>query len=169
MRNLKILIVDDYPIFRVGLRQILLKMPGLEVIGEAENGQDAIEKARQLKPQLILMDIAMPVMNGTEAIRIIKQDQPTIKIIALTAQNTQNHVVTTLAAGADGYVLKDDSSLNLTTAIDSVTNGHNYLSPGVCNIISNSQGNSEHARSAVSWHRLTIQEREGIRYIVEDN
>jgi len=166
MSKLKILIVDDYPIFRAGLREILSKIPGFEVIGEAANGQLAIEKARQLKPQLILMDLAMPIMNGIEAIRIIKQHQSTIKIIALTAQY---HVEATLAAGADGYALKDDSSLKLLTAIDSVMNGQIYLSPSICNTVLNgSPGNSAHIRSAASWRRLSEQERKKITNIAED-
>lgn len=84
MNKLKILVVDGFPIFRVGLGVLLSKTADLEIIGEAENGQVAIEKARQLKPHLILMDLMMPVMGGIEAIRIIKKHQPEIKIIALT-------------------------------------------------------------------------------------
>lgn len=167
MGKLKILIVDDYPIFRVGLRAILSKLHDLEVVGEAENGQDAIEKARQLKPQLILMDLAMPIMNGIEAIRIIKQNLSTTKIIALTAQY---QVEATLAAGANGYVLKDDTSRNLLSAIISVINGQIYLSPSICNrVLSGSPGNSEHVRSAASWCRLTEQDREGKTLFTEDD
>lgn len=167
MSKLKILIVDDYPIFRVGLREILSKVPGLEVIGEAENGQAALEQALHLKPQVILMDLAMPVMNGIEAIRKIRQKDSISKIIALTAQY---HVDTALASGANGYVLKDDSSLNLLTAIDTVTHGYTYLSPGICNkVLSGTLGNSEQIRSAAAWCRLDAQKREASTHIAEDS
>lgn len=165
MSKLKILIVDDYPIFRVGLREILSRVPGLEVIGEAENGQAALEQTLQLKPQVILMDLAMPVMNGIEAIRMIRQKDSIIKIIALTAQY---HVDAALATGANGYVLKDDSSLNLLTAIDTVTHGYTYLSPSICNkVLSGTLGNSEKIRSAAAWCRLDAQKREAGTHMAE--
>lgn len=168
MSKLNILIVDDYPIFREGLRAILSKIPGVEVIGEAENGQVAIEKARQLKPHLILMDLTMPIMSGEEAIRIIKQHQPEIKISALTARNTHHHVEAVMAAGADGYVLKDDFSLNLLTAIESIRNGQNYFSPGVCDtVLSAYLGNARNVSSATSRHKLTEREREVIKLVAE--
>jgi len=169
MSKLKILVVDDFPIFRVGLGALLSKTANLEIIGEAENGQVAIEKARQLEPHLILMDLMMPVMGGTEAIRIIKKHQPEIKIIALTAENQLKQIQATLAAGADGYVLKDDSNLSLLTAIDTIKNDRIYLSPGICNaVLSGSAGDSEHIRSAVSWCRLYEKEQEEIAHIVKD-
>ena len=169
MSKLKILVVDDFPIFRVDLggRRIIKKK--IEIIGEAENGRVAIEKAGQLKPHLILMDLMMPVMNGTEAIRIIKKHQPEIKIIALTGENQLKQIQATLAAGADGYVLKDDSNLTLLTAINSVKNDQAYLSPGICNtVLSDTTGDSEHIRSAISWCRLNNQEQEEITNVVAD-
>ena len=169
MSKLKILVVDDFPIFRVGLGALLSKTADLEIIGEAENGQVAIEKARQLKPHLILMDLMMPVMGGTEAIRIIKKHQPEIKIIALTGENQLKQIQATLAAGADGYVLKDDSNLTLLTAINSVKNDQAYLSPGICNtVLSDTTGDSEHIRSAISWCCLNNQEQEEITHVVAD-
>lgn len=168
MRKQRILIADDHPIFREGLCAIISVLPNLEIIGQAENGQVAIEKARQLQPDLILMDLTMPIMNGTEAIRVIKQRQPSIKIIALTAQKTHDHVEATLAAGASGYVLKDDSSHALLLAIESIAKGEIYLSSGVCNtVLSGFLGNSEHVRSANSWCQLTGREREVIKLVAE--
>lgn len=168
MSKLNILIVDDYPIFREGLCAILSKIPGVEVIGEAENGQVAIEKARQLKPHLILMDLTMPVMSGEEAIRIIKQHQSAIKICALTARNTHHHVEAALAAGADAYVLKDDSSLNLLTAIESIRNGQNYFSPGISNtVLSAYLDNAGNVSSTTPRYKLTEREREVIKLVAE--
>ncbi len=168
MRKQKILIADDHPIFREGLCALISKLPGLEIVGEAENGQIAIEKARQLQPNIILMDLTMPIMNGTEATRVIKQRQPSIKIIALTAHKTHDHVEATLSAGASGYVLKDDSSNTLLHAIESIVRDEIYLSSGVCNtVLSGFLGNSEHARSATSWCQLTGREREVIKLVAE--
>ena len=168
MSTHKILVADDHPIFREGMRALLAKMWELEIIGEAGNGQHAIELARQLEPDLILMDLKMPVINGLEAIRIIKQHLPAIKVIALTAIKTRDHVEASLAAGANGYVLKDDSTVRLMNAIDSVFNGQVYLSPGISGTEHSSiPADSENSSSAVSWSELTGREREIIKLVGE--
>ena len=164
----KILIVDDFPIFRDGLRALLFSVSNLEVIGEAENGNRAIQEASQLKPDLILMDLTMPFMNGTEAIRIIKQRQPAIKIIALTEHKSHDYVQAAFEAGANGYVLKDDTSDSLLAAINSVISDQVYITPGVCEtILDGFLGFSENARSAISWCRLTVREREVMKLVAE--
>lgn len=127
----KILIVDDFPIIRAGLKALLSTAPELKIIGEAENGKLAVLQARQLKPDLVLMDLTMPVMNGTEAIRMIKQANPKIKILALTDQQSLNMVKTAMAAGANGYILKEDAATYLFSAISSVLKGQVYLRSGV--------------------------------------
>ncbi len=168
MSTQKILIVDDHPIFREGMRALLARMWELEIIGEAANGQHAVELARQLEPDIILMDLKMPVLNGLEATRIIKQHQPAIKIIALTAIRTYDHVEASLAAGANGYVLKDDSTVCLMNAIDSILNGQLYLSPGVSGTEHSSfEGDSWKTISADSWDQLTASEREIIKLVAE--
>jgi DNA-binding NarL/FixJ family response regulator len=164
----RLLIVDDFPIFRSGLHAILSSANHLEVIGEAENGSRAVQKSSELKPDLILMDLTMPVMNGTEAIGIIKQRQPGIKIIALTEHKSHDHVQAAFEAGANGYVLKDDTSDSLLAAISSVLSGQVYITPGVCDtILGGFLGYSENARSAVSWCRLTVREREVMKLVAE--
>ena len=104
MQKHTILLADDHSILREGLRALLSNTPDLEVIGEAKDGQDVIEKVRQLHPQLVLLDLSMPIINGTEAIRVIKQRNPEIKIIALTVHKSEEYVRATLDAGADGFV-----------------------------------------------------------------
>ena len=126
MRN-KLLIVDDFPVFRAGLEALLSNLPDLEVIGEAHNGKIAVQKANQLKPDLILIDLTMPVMNGIDAIRLIKKGNPEIKIIALSAQHSHHSLNAAMAAGADGYLLKEDTTFNLLSAIKRVLDGHFYL------------------------------------------
>ena len=164
----KILIVDDFPIFREGLRALLSNASHLEVIGEADNGQAAIQLTNQLRPDLILMDLKMPIMNGTEAIRIIKQRHPEIKTIALTAYKTRDFVQATFAAGANGYVLKGDSSDFLLAAIEAILSGQVFLSSGVCEtVLSGFLGFSDNARAATSWCRLTVREREVMKLVAE--
>ena len=164
----KILVVDDYPIFREGIRAILSNTDNLEVVGEAENGSIAVQKAKQLQPDLILMDLMMPIMNGTEAIRIIKQRQPLMKIIALTAQKSHDYVQAAFEAGANGYVLKEDTSNILVAAIESIISGQTFLSTGVCEIIlSGFLGHSESARSVTTWCRLSVREREVMKLVAE--
>ncbi len=164
----KILIVDDFPIFREGLRALLSKSDDLAVVGEADNGQMAVKQAKRLKPDLILMDLRMPLMNGTEAIRIIKQGDPAIKIIALTAHKSRDYVQASFEAGANGYVLKDDSSNSLLTAIDAILAGQTYLSTGVCEtVLQGFLGYSESSRAAVSWCKLTVRERQVMKLVAE--
>jgi len=164
----KILIVDDFPIFRDGLRALLSNASNLEVVGEAENGNIAVKKASVLNPDVILMDITMPIMNGTEAIRMIKQRQPEIRIIAFTEQKSHDYVQAAFEAGANGYVLKDDTSDSLLAAINSVLSDQVYITSGVCEtILGGFLGYSENARSAVSWCRLTVREREVMKLVAE--
>jgi DNA-binding NarL/FixJ family response regulator len=168
MSTHKILIADDHPILREGLRALLAKMWELEIIGETGNGQHTIELARQLEPDLILMDLKLPVIDGIEAIRIIKQRRPAIKIIALTAMRTREDVETALTTGVNGYVLKDDSIVCLMNAIDTVLHGQVYVSPNVSGTEhSNFPDDSENTRSAASWDQLTAREREIIKLVAE--
>lgn len=140
----------------------------LEVIGQADNGKSAVQMARQLRPDLILMDLTMPVMNGTEAIRLIKQRQPDVKIIALTEQKSHEYVQATMAAGASGYLLKDDTTSNILSAISSVLNGQVYLSSGVCEqVVSGFLGRTERSYQRSPWTVLTLREREVIKLVAE--
>ena len=165
-----VLIADDHSILRDGLCALLENTPDLKVIGEAENGQDTIDKVRQLKPELVLLDLSMPIVNGAEAIRAIKQRTPEIKIIALTVHKSEEYVRATLDAGADGYVLKDDSSDDLLTSIRNVLQGKVHLSPGICDkVINGFLDRPGKTRSMRSWDQLTQREREVLKLIVEGN
>ena len=170
MQKHTILVADDHSILREGLRALLSNTSDLEVIGEAEDGQDTIEKARQLQPHLILLDLSMPIINGTEAIRVIKQRNPEIQIIVLTVHKSEEYVRATLDAGADGYVLKDDTSNDLLTSIRNVRKGKVHLSPGICDkIINGYLANPAKNQSRRSWDQLTIREREVLKLIAEGN
>lgn len=168
MEKQTVVLAEDHTILREGLRALLSCEPDLQIIGEAGNGQEAVQIANQHKPSLILMDITMPLTNGTDAIRVIKRRLPATKIIALTVHKTEEYVRAALEAGADGYVLKDDSSLELLHAIRHVLRNKVYLSPGICNSIVT--GYLEGANGPIHLRRLerlTNREREVLKLIAE--
>lgn len=168
MKKQRLLIADDHALVREGLRALLSATPELEVVGEAEDGRDALRLAGTLKPSLILMDLSMPGTNGTEAIRAIKRRYPETKIIALTFHKTEEYVRATLDAGADAYVLKDDSRSELIAAIQSVEKGKTYLSPGICGKVVNGYlDRAAPPTSSRSWNTLTHRERQVLKLIAE--
>jgi DNA-binding NarL/FixJ family response regulator len=170
-RKLTILVADDHSILRAGLASILNNQPNMEVIGEAEDGMDALQKAIVLKPNLLLTDISMPKMNGTETISEIKKRNPGIKILVLTMHSDEENVHAALNSGADGYVLKDDSHNELLAAITNVLDGKMHLSPSICgNVINgylNTSNTSSTPKPISSYEHLTHREREVIKLIAE--
>ena len=128
---IRILLVDDQNIVREGLSSLLQTYDDLEVIGEAANGQEAIEKALNLQPDVVLMDIRMPIMDGVGAIAILQQRMPDLKILVLTTLDDDEYVTQAIAKGAQGYLLKDTPSAELARAIRSVNNGYSQMSPGI--------------------------------------
>jgi DNA-binding NarL/FixJ family response regulator len=127
--NIRVLIVDDHHVVRRGLVFFLRTQKGLDIIGEAANGKEAVELAESLKPDLILMDLVMPEMDGIEATRIIKKAQPDIKIMMLTSFSDQDHVIPALEAGASGFQLKDIDPDELVFSIKKIMSGENQLHP----------------------------------------
>ncbi len=126
-----IIIADDNTILREGLKALLSSDPQLDVVGEVGDGQDAIRAVEKFKPALILMDPSMPGINGMDVIKEIKQRSPETKILVLTVHKTDEYLMTSLQAGADGYVLKDCTFVELGVAIRNVLDGKSYISPGV--------------------------------------
>ncbi|MDB5079797.1 MAG: two component transcriptional regulator, LuxR family [Chloroflexi bacterium] len=126
---IKILVVDDHEVVRQGLRMFLSRDKELELVGEAENGSQAIEMARKLSPDVILMDILMPVMDGITAINILRQQLPEIEIVALTSVLEDASIVNAIRAGAIGYLLKDTKGDELRKAIKAAASGQVQLSP----------------------------------------
>ncbi len=133
--SIKILIADDHKIFREGLRALIEKQPGMEIIDEVENGRKAIQLVRELLPDVVIMDIAMPNLNGIEATRQIVVKAPSVKVIALSMHSEKRFVVEMLKAGASGYLLKDCAFEELAHAIRAVRINKTYLSPKITEIM----------------------------------
>lgn len=131
MDEINILITDDHPIVRAGIRGILETQPEFEVVAEAENGREAVDKVRQLKPDVILMDLRMPEMDGVEAIAKIKERQPDSHILVLTTYDTDADIVRAVDAGATGYLLKDAPLEDLFRAVRATARSEAVLAPVV--------------------------------------
>jgi DNA-binding NarL/FixJ family response regulator len=137
-------------------------------VGEAEDGRDAIRCAQTLSPDLVLMDLSMPRMNGLDALKEIKKQSPEVKIIVLTVHKTEEYVLTTLQAGADGYVLKDATHSELVMAIKNVLMGKRYLSPGISEkVIEGYLEGRKTIKTRSAWDTLTQREREILKLIAE--
>ncbi|MBW2337719.1 MAG: response regulator transcription factor [Deltaproteobacteria bacterium] len=168
MGNLRIVLAEDHTILREGLRALLSADPAFEIIGEAQDGREAVRCVEKLEPDLLLMDLSMPRMSGMDAIREIKKRYPEIKIIALTVHKTEEYLLATLQAGADGYVLKDATHNELVLAIKNVMRGKSYLSPGVSEkVIEGYLEGKESNRPRSSWETLSQREREVLKLIAE--
>jgi two-component system NarL family response regulator len=135
MEKIKVLIADDHRVVREGLSAILKTKEAIEVVGEAKDGQEAVEKARALLPDVILMDVSMPRMGGVEATRIIKRELPHIGIVALTMYEEQQYIFDLVRAGATGYLLKDTDSAQIVSAIRAINRGESLIHPSVASKI----------------------------------
>jgi two-component system response regulator NreC len=164
----RILLVEDHTLLRHGIKAILAADPDFEVVGEADNGRDAIHLAGTLSPRLIIMDLSMPGTNGMEAITQIKKRYPDIRVLVLTVHKAEEYIRESLRAGADGYVLKHATREELMLAIKSLLNGKTYLSPDVAESIVNGYLDEGFRPSELSaLERLTMREREVLKLIAE--
>lgn len=164
----RILIVEDHTLLRAGLRALLTQDPDIEIVGETDNGHDAIQAVGMLSPHLVLTDISMPGMNGIEAIRDIKRRYPETRVLVLTIHKTDEYIHESLRAGADGYILKDATHDELRVAIRSVLNGKTYLSPDISGKVINGYLGAGNSPSHVSsWDSLTHREREVLKLVAE--
>jgi len=163
-----VVIAEDYTILREGLRALLSSNPDFEIVGEAADGREAIQCVERLKPNLVLMDLSMPRMNGVDAIREIKKRSPATKILVLTVHKTEEYILATLKAGADGYVLKDSTQVELMMAIKSVLSGKHFISPGISEkVIEGYLDGRKILKTRTSWDTLTHREREILKLIAE--
>ena len=166
--TIRILIADDHQIVRQGLRNLLEKEPDMRVVAEADDGRATVRMVREISPEVVIMDVAMPDLNGIEATRQIVAEFPKIKVIALSMYADQRFVLNMLKAGASGYLLKDCAFEELTRAIRLVMAHKTYLSPGVTDIVVKdytSGGNSSGKGSDFST--LSPREREVLQLMAE--
>jgi DNA-binding NarL/FixJ family response regulator len=163
----RILIADDHQVVRTGLRALLESKKGWEVCAEAANGREAVEKASQLKPDVAVLDIGMPLLNGVEATRQIRKLSPQTEILILTMHDSELLVQEVLGAGAHGYILKDDADRNLVAAVDALQRHKPYLSSRVSEAASGTAGQDGSAFGQSSRSRLTPREREILQLLAE--
>lgn len=164
----KLFIVEDHTILREGLKALLSAKPEWEIVGEAGEGDAAIRGVEKLQPDLVLMDLSLPKMNGTEAIREIKRRCPNTKIVTLTVHKTEEYISAAFEAGAEGYVLKDATHGELELAIRNVLSGKKFISPGISEKIVAGYLQKKKTESIVTpWDTLTPRERSILKLIAE--
>jgi len=161
----RILIVDDHGIVRDGIRVLLHHRDGLEVVGLAATGEQAVLAAKRLKPDVIIMDLVLPALNGIDATQRILCALPKTKIIVLSACSTSEHIYRALRAGALGYVLKDAPACDLVCAVKAVLTGKQYLSPSITPVFINDRESESVTQSPLE--RLSAREREVLHRTVE--
>ena len=165
----RILIADDHHVVRTGLRALLESKAGWQVCAEATNGREAVEQAGQLKPDVAVLDIGMPLLNGVEATRQIRKLSPQTEVLILTMYDSELLVQEVLEAGAHGYILKDDADRNLLAAVDALRRHKPFLSPRVSDAVSKAVQPSGQGftRPRSSRSRLTPREREILQLLAE--
>jgi two-component system, NarL family, response regulator NreC len=163
MKKIRILLADDHAVVRQGFKMILSAQPDMEVVGEAANGREAVELAEQGKPDIVVMDVAMPELNGIEATRRLLGSLPHTRVIALSMHKDSVYVREVLRAGARGYLLKDSGAEDLVRAIRAVAGGESWLSPAVSNAVLDDY--RRHVTDPIDL--LTSREREVLQMLAE--
>ena len=163
MKRIRILLADDHAVVRQGFKMILDAQADMETVGEAANGREAVELAEQLRPDVVVMDVSMPELNGIEATRRLASSAPRVRVIALSMHKDSVYVREILRAGARGYLLKDSGAADLVAAIRAVASGESYLSPAVSNAVLDDY--RRHATNPVDL--LTSREREVLQLLAE--
>ena len=168
MKKLRILLADDHIVMRTGLRALLERQPNLEVVGESENGRETIALAASLRPDVVVMDVGMPVLNGIEATQTIVTQCPTIAVVILSMHADESYVMRALKAGARGYLLKDSGAADLIGAIQAVSQNKSFFSPKVRRILAEDYIRVLKQKGAVdSYDLLTSREREILQLLAE--
>lgn len=165
IRPTRVLLVDDHALVRAGLRSLLEKLPEVEVVAEAVNAREALALMRKLRPDVVLMDLAMPGLNGLEGTAGVARDYPGVRVLVLSMHADEEHVRQALRAGAAGYLVKDAVPTELELAVRAVARGEMYLSPAVARhaVAARGEGNGEER----SLDRLTPRLREILQLIAE--
>lgn len=167
MAKVRILLADDHTILRDGIRALLEDEPDMQVVGEAEDGRTAVKLACQLNPDVVLMDIAMPLLNGLEATRQIRHDCPQVKVLILTMHENEEYIRQVLASGAMGYILKDAAARELLNAIHAVQRGEAVLSPAITRLVIEDYLRWGDLQNDTNPSGLSPREREVLQLIAE--
>ena len=168
MRQIRVLIIDDHTIVRDGICSLLALAGDIDVVGEAANGKEGLEKVGKLLPDVVLTDMAMPIMDGMEAIRRIHKEFPDIKVLVLTQYDDKEHVFPAIQSGANGFVSKTAASSELTAGIRAVFSGEAYLSPSIAKLfVEDYQRGVPVDGKNDPYEQLTDRERETMKLVVE--
>jgi DNA-binding NarL/FixJ family response regulator len=167
MSKIRVLVVDDHTLLRDGISALLELASDIEVVGEAGNGKDALDKVRELLPDVVLMDIDMPVMDGLEAARRINARQSGTKVLILSQYDDATHVLEAVEAGVQGFVGKTAASAELAAGIRSVHRGDSYLSPTAARQLVGEFQRVEHPRSDDPYTQLTVREKGILKLVAE--
>ena len=168
MKKVRILLADDHTVMREGLRAALEHQPTFEVVGEAADGSQATNLAASLSPDVVVMDIAMPNLNGVEATRQMVSKHPAISVVILSMYSDETYVMRALKAGARAYLLKDSAFTDLIRAIESVSQGKSYFSPKISRILAEDYVRALKQKGSVdSYELLTAREREILQLLAE--
>ena len=165
----RILLADDHSILREGLKALIAKSSSLAVVAEASSGVEALRLARESKPDVVIMDVAMPELNGIEATRQLMADLPATKVIALSMHSDRRFVIEMLRAGACGFVLKQGAYEELARAVETVMSGQTYLSAGVVDVVVRDYVNKLAGTDSPAYSKLTVRERQVLQLIAEGN
>jgi len=165
---IRILVVDDHALVREGVKSLLQGIPQIRVIGEAEDGIGAIDQARKLKPDVVLMDIGMPRMTGVEATRHIREELPSVQVVALTIHDSEEYLFQMLRAGATGYVLKKAHPSEMLAAIEAAMRLETYLTPAMAKgLVTDYMRRVGEGEDEPTYRELTDREREVLKLIAE--
>lgn len=166
-KKIRILLVDDHPVVRKGIGTWLGETEGLEVVDEATNGQEALAKIKELSPDIVLMDVDMPKMNGLDATRAVRRDFPDTKVLILSGHTNKPMVLQIVQSGAQGFVLKDAPPADILQAIESVNNGEPFFSPSISQIVLNQYLAESGADQTTTTTQLTAREKQVLAMIAE--
>jgi len=165
--TVRVCLADDHPIVRQGLRNLLNSEPCFEVVGEASNGYSALDLLEELNPDVLVVDLMMPSLNGLEVVRRAKQTNPRLHIIVFSMQNADFYVTDALKFGASGYVLKESGPTEMIEAVKAVLNGEIYLSPDISKRLENSYSTKPNDKAVDPYDMLTKREREILQLAAE--
>jgi DNA-binding NarL/FixJ family response regulator len=153
----RVVVADDHPVIRAGLRHILDGQEGIDVVGEVQDGPSVIQMVREMAPDVVVMDVSMPRMNGIDALRALRRDRPRTRVVMLSVHYSETIVLAALEAGAAAYVLKDAASDELCMAVRAVGRGHGYLSPPLAQVVTTSLSAGSSASTLTSRERQVVQ------------